>query len=129
MAENYTVWRPIPDLPAPLYSDSILHDHQGLQVFLHCEQRPGKLRIYFENPLAYGNTNESYRVRTWQELTPEGSSSLFTVTESRFVAWFHAETIGECSSWIIKHYAIFTPEDCLDILSKVGPEVEWLDDA
>lgn len=84
------------------------------------------LRLVFESPVAYRNINESYRLKTWAILDMKALPSLLTVENSTWVQWLVEEAYGVIRAETLVHYAIYTPEDCVDVVTEFPPTVEWL---
>ena len=55
-----------------------------------------------------------------------GRWGFFIVDSSDYFEWFNHSSQGIHESEKVVHYAIYTPNDCLDILSAYPPKVEWL---
>ena len=53
--------------------------------------------------------------------------SLFTVENSRYLEWFHEQSVGVRKDFDIKHYSIKTPDDVIDVLhlKEPNPTVMW----
>jgi hypothetical protein len=128
--QKFDLWQPLPGLGDTLYVEAVLDDWEGFRILLrpHDPQK-GMLRIAFENPYAYRNMNESYRLETWSHWpgpAPAGGSGLFLVRNSSWLSEFHSESQDVYRDQKIVHYAIFSPEDCVEVLSVSDPRVEWL---
>lgn len=126
--EVYKLWNPLENIPAPLYLEAMHDDCEGVRFLLRDGSEDGRvLRIVFDSPLGYRNVGESYRLKTWEENESfEGHSSLLIVEGSDFLEWFHDKSYNMQTDLPIVHYAIFTPDDCIDVLSTNVPKVEWL---
>ena len=119
-------WVPTQNVPNRLYCEGLHDDFEGLQILLKGEKDPSPiLRITFEAPLVYRNTDEGNRLRTLHQST-SASSSLLSVRNSSFSDWFVEECSGIYDISEITHYVIFTADDFIDVLSNSEPEVEWL---
>ena len=122
----YKKWLPLPDIPDRLLFEALYHEpDEKFRVFLRSEDDNRLLKICFEFVLMYAATNESYLLRTLQETARRDPGCLYTVEQSRLLQRFHEESLGIYQDWNITHYAILTPEECVDILSTVKPEVSW----
>ncbi len=120
-------WRPLDDIPDDLTVEAIHDDVEGLRVLLRgVDPTKPTLRVRFEDVVAYRNVNESYRLSTWARLAPTGPlPSLVIVVESRFVGWLVEEAGGVLDREELTHYAIYTLEDCIDVVSRLPPIVDW----
>lgn len=127
--EAYRPWKPLPDVPSRIYCEALRHDYEHFRVLLKGEEPTSRtFRILFKVVVAYRNINESYRLRTWERVRGKNMVGLFTVEDSRWVNWLREESGGVLESTRLTHYAIFTPEDCIDVVSEFAPEVEWLNE-
>lgn len=126
--ENYKKWEPLKSIPSPLYLVGIYDDVEGFRVLLGSADNTGKvLRITFDPPIGYRNFNESYLLKKWEKESGwEGGSSLYTVENSEFILWLNDNSHNIYVDEKIVHYAIYTQEDCVDVLSTSPPKVEWL---
>ncbi len=125
--EYYHIWEPIKGIPSELFVEALHDDYEFFRILLKGKSPQSKmLRIYFDSIFAYRNLDESYRLRTWNKFKGDRPSSLFIVENSKWLKWFHEESQGLYHENPIKHYAIHTVQDCIDILSEYEPLVEWL---
>jgi hypothetical protein len=127
-AQQFQTWKPIDGVPARLYLEALHDDYGGLRFLLQGEDRTGPvLRLIFESPIGYRNINESYRSRTWASV-PEmkGLSTLLIVENSEWVRWLVEEAGGILRAEALTHYAIYTPEDCVDIVTEFPPTAKWM---
>lgn len=123
----YTVWRPVEGVPARLYCEAIHDDYEGFRILLRGEDANSSvLRITFDPALAYRNIDEGNLLRTLVKVDNIRESSLFTVENSTWIEWFREESDGIYEGREIVHYAIYTPNDCIDVLAEFDPLVEWL---
>ena len=124
----FTLWEPLDGLPSTLYLEALHDDYEGLRIVLATANRAAPfLRLVFDSVVAYRNINESYRLATWmatQDRRPH--ASLLRVTNSEWVDWLIRESGGVLSRDTLTHYAIYTPEDCVDIVTQFKPTVEWI---
>ena len=123
----YKKWIPIDGIPKRLFCEAIHDDYEGFRILLRGEDNSSSmLRITFESLLAYRNIDEGNRLKTMEQATNFGSSSLYIVEDSTWIKWFNEESYGIHKSNKIIHYAIYTPNDCIDVLSEYEPKIEWL---
>jgi hypothetical protein len=124
--ETFKPWQPLPDLPDVLYCEALHDDDRGVLIELSARSsRTPVLRISFDSVIAYRNVNETYRHMTWVR-TGGGLPTLLTVEGSTWLAWLRQESGGILDAIPVVHYAIYTPEDCIDIASRSPPKVERL---
>ncbi|MCI5141352.1 MAG: hypothetical protein D3909_06440 [Candidatus Electrothrix sp. ATG1] len=84
------------------------------------------LRITFDPALTYRNIDEGSLLRSLEWADGQANYPLFIVENSDWVEWFHKESCGTYEESNIIHYAIITPNDCIDILAEFEPKAEWL---
>lgn len=123
---NFEKWIPIDNLAGTLYLEAIHDDYEGFRLLLKGGAEQDKvLRITFDPALSYRNTDEGDLLKTINTQN-FGGWSLYVVSNSDYLRWFSEESHGVHEGEDIIHYAIYTPNDCLDILSSYPPKVEWL---
>ena len=130
MNGRYVAWCPLPDIPEELYVEALYDDVEGFRILLRAEDPTSPtLRVLFESMVAYRNMNEIYRNRTWQIWRKAGVKrlpALMMVEDSRWVQWLVEESGSILEAENVLHYAIYTPEDCIDVASQFPPIVNWL---
>ena len=126
--ELFEPWSPIENLPFVAYLEALRDDYEGFRILLRGKEAHAPVfRIAFESVVAYRNVNESFRLATWAAIGNMGKLPTFlTVENSRWIEWLVAEAGGVLRADALTHYAIYSPEDCIDIVSEFPPEVEWL---
>ena len=127
--QTFILWEPLDDLPRPMYVDAVHDDYEGFRILLRSEIPTSPvLKIAFESYLSYRNTDESYLVKIWQSMPSENiGKNFFLVQNSAYIAFFHEMTENIYADWSVKHYAIYTISDCVDVISTVPPIVAWLE--
>jgi len=130
MSKNiFKKWEPISGLPTKIYLEGLHHDYEGFRLLLKASGGQAKmLRITFDPALVYRNIDEGDYLNygaDYSQLEPM-EWSFFIVEKSNFLDWFQqvSQEIHDLQN--IVHYAIHTPNDCVDILSAYPPKVEWL---
>ena len=126
--QRFRAWHPIDGVPKRLYLEAIHDDYEGLRFLLRGEELASPmLRLAFEPPIAFRNINESYRLKTWAGKATSGDQqSLLEVENSRWIEWLVEEAAGVLDSEELVHYAIYTAEDCIDVVTEIPPRVSWL---
>ncbi|MFQ5700168.1 MAG: hypothetical protein ACE5IL_18040 [Myxococcota bacterium] len=125
--QRYVPWTPVGGIPRRLHCEAIHDDVEGLRILLRGDNPSGStLRLRFESVIGYRNVNESYRLQTWGELNMAQQPPLLIVENSSWIKWLHNEAGEVIDSEKVVHYAVFTSEDCIDILTEFPPTVEWL---
>lgn len=125
--EKYVAWQPLPGIPNSLYIEAIHDDVEGFRILLRGEDSTAPvLRVLFESMVGYRNINESYRNKTWESSVCMTSlPSLMTVIHSRWLDWLVEESGRVLEAKTLTHYAIYTPEDCIDVATQFPPTVDW----
>lgn len=126
MESIYKNWEPLENIPRILNCEGIHDDYEGFRILLRENDRSPVLRIMFDAVRSYRKSDEGDLLRTIASINDPGRSSLFIVDNSSWVEWFHEETYDIHKDRDIKHFAIYTPDDCIDVLSEFEPKVEWL---
>lgn len=112
-----------------MYLEGLHNDYEGFRLLLKGTGDQAKmLRITFDPVLAYRGIDEGDLI-SYERLDEDdqlGRWGFFIVGSSSYIEWFHRTSQGVHEEESIMHYAIYTPNDCLDILSSYPPEVEWL---
>ena len=128
--DQYKKWEPIENLPDVLYCEEVHDDIEGFRVLLRGEEVSSPtLRILFHKVLLFRNIDELHLMATWRrlgEVEAMEESSLFIVENSSLFELFQKESDGIFEGKEIVHYAIYTPNDCLEIISEGKPKVEWM---
>lgn len=122
---SFQRWEPIDNISAQVTCEGIHDDYEGFRVLLRCSDER-VLRLSYARALAYRNVDEGDRLRTLRHAHVEPNWSLYTVENSSFLRWFHLESDGIHTDENVKHYAIYTLNDCIDILANSAPFAEWL---
>lgn len=122
------VWKPTNNLPSIMFVEALHDDYEGLRILLKGEDvNSSMLRIRFPDFLSYRNTNESFLLDIWHSNQKAIlGKTFYLVNHSSYKDFFHEMTKGLYSDWQMKHYAIYTATDCIEILTQTEPIVEWL---
>lgn len=122
------IWRPVEDVSVPMFIEGIHDDYEGFRILMRGENPASKmLRICFEAHLSYRITDESFLLKIWHSTAKEILGKIFyTVEQSTYVDFFNEQTDYRYVDWPVKHYAIYTTTDCIDVLSTDPPVVGWL---
>lgn len=127
-SEEYLVWAPLDDIPLSLIFVSLHDEATGVRVILGTEEpEPRLLQVTFRTPIGYRVINESHRTRTWLQLAgSKRGSSLLVVRHSMWVEWLVAESSGAQDAADLRHFAIFTADECVDVVCVSQPMAEWV---
>jgi hypothetical protein len=122
MSNSLNIWHQLDRYPAEMYVKSLQDNSDGLKIFLHDITNTINFSIVFTEVLSYRNTDESYLLKLWDSYE-EGvlKGSFFMYRESDFINYFNEMTYGIHKELAIKHYAIFTDSDCIEVLSVKEP--------
>lgn len=128
--EKYKKWIPIKDIPGNLLLFGLHDNYEGFRILLRDEKTSGVMRIFFDSFISYRNTDEGYLLKTHHERKGFVKWPLLIVENSRFLKSLHEEESVDKQLLNEKsiHYAIITPNSCIDVISNSLPKVEWLFD-
>lgn len=130
MAEQdiFEVWNPIDGTPDILNLKSLSDDLEKISIELKCddESKPG-LKITFKQPMLYRNIYYQYRLSVWESNPELEQHTLFTIKNSDTLEYMHELNNNVYKDRPFVHYAIYTGHDCIDVISDIEPEVEWLE--
>ena len=117
----FEVWSASADVRGAVQCEGLHDDCGGLRILLKGENPEGRtVEITFEHVIGYRNINESYRFRTWSARSG-AVAPLVVVRNSSWIDWLREEAAGVLDEVPLTHYAIFTLEDCVDIVSESQP--------
>jgi len=126
--QAFTPWKPHDLIPQRVEVTSVRDEGEGLSVTIAAEdERADLVKLIFEDFVAYRNINESFRIRTWEVQDLRDLPSLIIVEESTWLKWLIEESGGILDGTLLKHYAIYTGDDCIDVASRSPPTVVVLD--
>lgn len=126
--EVFEAWSPVEEVPRILYVEAMHDDYEGLRVLLRGRGDPDAplLRLIFESVVGYRNVNESYRLATWAAHDMTQHPTLLIVKHSKWIEQLRIDAGGVLDDEELTHYAIYSPEDCIDVVSAFPPDVHWL---
>jgi hypothetical protein len=127
--DKLKVWIPIEAAPTPMYVEGLHDDYNGLQILLKGESATsGVLQIIFEDKVSYRNTNENYLLNIWDATERDILGKIFyNVENSSYIEYLNVMSKNIYADWQLKHFAIYTVSDCIDIICATFPTVKWLD--
>ena len=127
MSEKYLKWFPIGGIPFPLDLENYLRDENGLTIYLNSEDHTDKiLSIQFAECEAFREIGDEFKTKFWHDVDIEEDYPLFIVENSEWVEQFHQQSEDHFRDLHLQHYAIWTTENWIDILSSIKPLVQWL---
>lgn len=115
-------WNPVGDLKGPFYLMSLVDNKDGLSLRLNGEGVDETIIIIFQNPFSYKNADEGKLLKSLRDGKIRGG--FFKFRQSEYIDWLHEETFNQWKKNELVHYAIYTPNDCIDILSLNEPVVK-----
>lgn len=126
-SQKYRAWKPVEGIPQDLWVEAIHDDVEGLRFLLRGRDPSSPtLRLFFESIVGYRVINESFRIKTWANVPDiESLPSLMTVENSSWLKWIVEEAGGVLQPDSLTHFAIYTPEDCIDVATQFPPIVDW----
>lgn len=123
-SDRYVVWRSGPALTSELYIDGLYDDFEGLRLLLRGRDfTQSAVRIRFADRYAYRYTNESDRLRTWARHPEISQAVVYEVENSSWLEWLFAESGETLPLRQLKHFAVYSVEDCVDVISGSEPEI------
>jgi len=126
MKDNIIKWEAGFEIPSNSEVLKIIDDTEGLKILLKELDSKRVFQIFFSDSLAYRNMNESYLLKIWSSIDDNILGNiLYKIENSSYIDYFNDMSLGLYSSWEIKHYAIHTGQDCIDVLTTVPPVVEY----
>ena len=129
-----------PELPnfSPWFGDGALescefevgpvsHGTDGaLRIVLLPSKRKHKsvsVELVFLSPLAVRIAQEGSLMDYWNRGFVVGTHNVFVATASPFLNWLEHSSSGVHSVDRVKHYAVFSDDICVEVLSTEAPEV------
>jgi hypothetical protein len=104
--------------------EGILDDWEGFRILIRDYETGRIVRIRFDSVLAYQSRYESDLHGELQRSEGYGRGNFYRVLESEFVERFRGDTLRSFST--LKHFAILTDSDCIDIITPEEPDVHQL---
>jgi hypothetical protein len=125
--EIYEPWTPGDGFKSPgiAYCNELHASKGDLRVNLEFENTKKVISIRFESPYLIRVMDEGDRLQTLPLLGEHaGETPFFMVNNSTLVQWFHSENRGIRSAQRIFHYAVYTANECIDVLTGIHPVLE-----
>jgi hypothetical protein len=124
MRQTYEVWDVLPGRALKVSVEALVDDWEGLRVLLRDYDTDRVLRIAFNRHVAYQNRDESDLDGESARSEGLGRGCFYRVRGSEFEARFKADSAKQLGE--LKHFAIITDADCIDVLAKEEPKVDQL---
>ena len=125
---KYTTWK-IEGIDEYVYLHSLYDDLYGLTLTFNNHGGTRQYKITFDPYFAYRKSEEGYLFEIWasSEYSENPGKTFYKVEDSDYLEWMHNKSCGIYKDQSITHFAIYTDDDCLDILSLTdNPVVEIL---
>lgn len=125
---RYVKWHPLPGQAGRFYCEALIDDWEGFRILLGTDKMSDPMmRLTFPDALLYRNCDESHRLA----IPGDGSEldfphPFYTVENSALLADFHRDAQETMKDLAITHYAIYTANDCIDVLSPTPPVADIL---
>lgn len=120
-------WSVLSPTPKIDYFVGLQQDEANLSIYLRPVDFEGRyLKVSFDNALSCRNSQEGVWFNSVDPIDKElWGATFYVVQESAFVRQFHEYSSRAFDDWNITHYAIFTSNFCVDVLSSEEPSVSW----
>ena len=124
MTQMYEPWNPFSG-PSPKVSiEALIDDWEGFRVLLRSHETNRLVRLTFSTQIAYQNRDEGDLAGEASRSTGLGRGCFYVVANSEFARRFASDSARRFKE--IKHFAIVTDADCIDVLAVDEPSVELL---
>ena len=103
----------------------VRHDLRG-QLIVTALVMPEKTRridVTFLEPIATRISNEGTLLQYWSDGFKTNGRSLFVARESEFLDWIQQASHGVYAAKDLSHYAVFSDDTCIEVLSMVPPTI------
>lgn len=125
LSANFEEWRPRGmngdhswDVGEVRYS---IDGYLAVDLFEDAGQRPWVL--VFETPLTVRITQEGSLQEYWESGLVVGRHNLMRATSSSLLTWLENSSGGVHGSEQVVHYAVFSDDVCIEVLSRVIPSL------
>jgi hypothetical protein len=123
VAEQYETWSKARQLIGPFSREWLRRDASGLSILLDEIGSNRRLEIRFRRVVALRAMDESFRLNTWLAQGGKATTGIFTVRHSRLIESTAEEAGGILDPGKVTHYAIYTQDDCIDVISRDEPDL------
>ncbi|WP_026676220.1 hypothetical protein [Fictibacillus gelatini] len=126
--EQWQKWKPLEEFPSKLWFDYLLQNRDGLKVQFESEDERKVEVIFGYSALTHRVTDEGDLLQTIDFWSSEYGNdffswSLYKSSNSSFIDWFHEESCEKFEDEAIEHYAFITPNEIIEVLSAIPPEI------
>jgi hypothetical protein len=124
MHQIYEIWDVVPGRDVRVSVEGLVDDWEGFRVLLKDHETDRVLRIAFDTHVAYQNRDESDFAGEAARSDGLRRGCFYRVKNSEFEARFKSDSARQFE--MLKHFAIVTDMDCIDVLATDEPRVEQL---
>jgi hypothetical protein len=124
MTQYYQIWDVIPGKDVRATVECVIDDWEGFRVLLRDHTTDRVFRINFGSHVAYINRDESDLDGEAARSNGLGRGCFYRVQASEFEARFKSDSARRFDN--LKHFAIITDTDCIDVLATDEPVVDQL---
>ncbi len=132
MLEDWIKWEPAQELSEKYFLYSIIESINGFEIILSDYYDDNKkIKILFGNSVhAYRNTNESYRLQTFNFLSEKkiDNWTFFKVINSSYIQWMLEESCDIYKNINFVHFSFFTIESVVDVIGFEDPKIEFINE-
>lgn len=123
MENSIKIWKPLPNIPNKLFLKELVHK-DGLTIVLGNESNQNEIvTIHLEHCYGYRNFDESYHLRTLDEIPFILQDwCLYITKEGDFIESFNRLSYDIYKDWAV-NYMIVTSDGIIEIIAASGAEV------
>lgn len=117
MENNIKIWNPISGIPSKVFVKELKHK-DGLTIVLANDENENEIiSLYFKWQYGYRNLDESYHLRTWDEIPFLIQDwSLFITRSGDFIEMFNHLTYDIYKGKVV-NYIIATSDDIVEVIA------------
>lgn len=124
MRQTYDVWDVIPGRAVSVSVEGVIDDWEGFRILLRDHETDRVMRVAFNTEVAYQRRDESDLQGDANRSEGLGRGCFYRVRNSEFATRFQADSVRQFEE--LRHFAIVTDTDCIDVLATEEPKVECL---
>ena len=104
--------------------DSLV-DSNGILTLRLSSADGSQVRVVFDSYLAYRKLDEgdALEMISWVSHSSILGKSFYEVHDSEFLAWYEEQSAGVRKSSNVRHFAVFTANDVIDVLALDQPDM------
>lgn len=113
------------ELPNEVMVLEELCDREGVLVLTLSATKGDRIRVTFDDYAAYRKADEGDMLATLSEIGATSSlgSTLYEVDVSDYISWFVQQSRGARSKSGLRHFAVLSLDDIVDVISPTPPSV------